>query len=378
MTRTPPAYYDDRVRPVILLVLAACGSSAPEMPGGDAGADAARSDAATPAHVVAYISGYGPAIAWFDVDLTTGALAPKGSLAAAQPSFLALSPSHVYAVSENMDRVGAYAVDPASGALTFLDDRASGGAGPAHVAIDRSGAYVLVANYGGGTAAVLPIAADGSLEPATQTVSPGANAHMIVTDAANRFAFVPCKGSDYVAQYTFDHGVLAANAIPHLATAAGAGPRHLAFAPDGKHGYLVDETASTLMVLGYDATSGRLTPQQTISTRAAGATGANTGAEVAVSTSGAFVYASNRGDDDIAVFAIAGDGSVTFASHTPTGGATPRMFALDPTGRWLYAANQGSNTVVAFAVDPVTGGLTPTGAVTQATMPAFVGFVALP
>jgi len=132
------------------------------------------------------------------------------------------------------------------------------------------------------------------------------------------------------------------------------------------------------MVLGYDSTTGRLTPQQTISTRAAGASGANTGAEVAVSASGAFVYASNRGDDDIAVFAIAGDGSVTFASHTPTGGATPRMFALDPTGHWLYAANQGSNTVVAFAVDPVTGGLTPTGAVTQGTMPAFVGFVALP
>jgi 6-phosphogluconolactonase len=132
------------------------------------------------------------------------------------------------------------------------------------------------------------------------------------------------------------------------------------------------------MVLGYDAATGRLTTQQTISTRASGATGANTGAEVAVARSGRFVYVSNRGDDNVAVFAVARDGSVTLAGHTPSGGTTPRMFAIDPTGRWLFTANQGSDTVVAFAIDATTGGLTPTGAVTQATMPAFVGFVALP
>jgi 6-phosphogluconolactonase len=378
VTRTPPAYYDVRVRLALLVVLAACGGDAPAMPSADAARSDAGSDAGEPMHVVAYVSGYGPSIAWFDVDLATGALAAKGSLAAAQPSFLALSATHAYAVSENMDRVGAYAIDPATGALAFIGDQPSQGAGPAHVAIDRSGGYVLVANYGGGTAAVLPIAADGSLGAATQTISPGTNAHMIVTDPSNRFAFVPCKGSDFVAQYTFTHGVLAANAVPHLATAAGAGPRHLAFAPDGAHAYLVDETASTLMVLGYEAATGRLATRQTISTRAAGAMGPNTGAEVAVAPSGKFVYASNRGDDDLAVFAVAADGSVTPASHTPSGGMTPRMFALDPTGRWLYAANQGSNSVVAFAVDAATGALTATGAVTQATMPAFVGFVALP
>jgi 6-phosphogluconolactonase len=339
--------------------------------------DAPTADAALPMHVIAYVSGYGPAIAWFDVDLATGALAAKGSLAAPQPSFLALGGSHAYAVSENMDRVGAYAIDPASGALSFLNDQPSQGAGPAHVSIDRGGAYVLVANYGGGTAAVLPIAADGSLAAPAQTVSPGANAHMIITDPSNRFAFVPCKGSDYVAQYTFDQGVLAPNGVPHIATAAGAGPRHLAFAPDGAHAYLVDENASTLMVLGYDMATGRLTAQQTISTRAQGATGANTGGEVAVDPSGRFVYASNRGDDNLGVFTIAGDGSVTLASHTPSGGATPRMFAIDPTGHWLVAANQGSNNVVTFAIDAATGALTATGAVAQATMPAFVGFVAL-
>jgi 6-phosphogluconolactonase len=357
-----------------LLVLAACGNSASTMPSSDATA----ADAAKPAHVVAYISGYGPTIAWFDLDIATGALTAKGSLAAPQPSYLALAAGHAYAVSENLNRVGAYAIDPMSGALTFVNDQPSQGAGPAHVSIDRSGTYVLVANYGGGTAAVLPINADGSLAAATQTLSPGTNAHMILTDPNNRFAFVPCKGSDFVAQYVFDHGTLTANAMPHLATAAGAGPRHLSFAPDGLHAYLVDENASTLMVLGYDSATGQLTTQQTISTRAPGAIGANTGGEVAVAPSGKVVYASNRGDDDIAVFAIASDGSVTVASHTPSGGATPRMFALDPTARWLFAANQGSNNVVTFAIDAATGGLTPTGAVTPATMPAFVGFVALP
>jgi 6-phosphogluconolactonase len=357
-----------------LLVLAACANPEAAMPS----SDATTADAASPAHVVAYISGYGPAIAWFDVELATGALTAKGSLAAPQPSYLALDAGHAYAVSENLNRVAAYAIDPVTGALTFVNDQPSQGAGPAHVSIDRTGTYVLVANYGGGTAAVLPINADGSLAAATQTVSPGTNAHMIVTDPNNRFAFVPCKGSDFVAQYVFDHGTLAANAVPHLATAAGAGPRHLAFAPDGMHAYLVDENASTLVVLGYDPTTGQLTTQQTISTRAPGATGTNTGAEVAVDRGGRFVYASNRGDDNVAVFDVAGDGSVTLASHTPSGGTTPRMFAIDPTGRWLFAANQGSNTVVAFAIDATTGALTPTGAVTQATMPAFVGFVALP
>ena len=358
-----------------MVAIAACGGGSTMNP--DA-RDAAAADASTPGRVVAYISGYGPTIAWLDLDLATGALAPIGSVQAAQPSFLALGASHAYAVSENMDRVAAYAIDPASGGLTFVNDQPSQGAGPAHVALDRSGAYVLVANYGGGTAAVFPVEADGSLGAAAQTISPGANAHMMITDPANHFAFVPCKGSDYVAQYAFDHGALAANPVPHLATAAGAGPRHLAFAPDGAHAYLVDENASTLMVLGYDATTGRLTAQQTVSTRAPGANGANTGAEIAVHPNGTFVYASNRGDDDIAVFAIAGDGSVTFASHVASGGMTPRMFALDPTGRWLFAANQGSDNVVAFAVDAATGALTATGATTQATMPAFVGFVALP
>jgi 6-phosphogluconolactonase len=362
------------------LLIAACGGSKPAMP---QDAHLPASDAPSPAHVVAYISGYGPSIAWFDFAPATGTLTPVASIAAAQPqpSFLAITSTHLYAVSESASRVGAYAIDPATGALTFINDVASGGDGPAHVSVDRAGKYALVANYGGGTVAVLPIRADGGLDAARQTLAPGTNAHMIVADAGNAHVFVPCKGSDYVAQYTFDAatGTLAPNAVPELATDAGAGPRHLAFAPDGAHAYLIAENASTLTALAYDTATGRLTPLHTVSTRATGATGTNTGAEVWVHPSGKFVYGSNRGDDNIAVFAIdPATGRVTPTGHTPTGGHTPRDFALDPTGAWLVAANQDSNSVVTFAIDPTTGALAPTGAPLAMTMPSFVGFLALP
>jgi len=340
----------------------------------------AASDATPPAHATLYVSGYGPDIAWYDFDTGAGTLAPRGSLAAPQPSFLALTPAHLFAVNEGGDRVGAYALDPATGALTFLNDQSSQGAGPAHVSVDRAGRFALVANYGGGTVAVLPIGGDGRLAPAIQTVVAGANAHMIVTAPQNRFVFVPCKGADYIAQYTFDpaSGMLAANSVPHATTVTGAGPRHLAFAPDGRHAYVIDENASTLIVFGYDTATGRLATQQTVSTRAPGATGANTGAEVVVHPSGKFVYGSNRGDDDIAVFAVAGDGTVTWSGHAPTGGKTPRSFTIDPSGRWLLAANQGSGSVVVFAIDGTTGALAATGTPITAAMPAFVGFAPRP
>lgn len=340
----------------------------------------AAPDAAPAAHATVYVSGYGPDLAWYDFDTGAGTLAPRGSLAAPRPSFLALTPAHLFAVNEGGDRVGAYAIDPTSGALTFLNDQGSQGAGPAHVSVDRAARFALVANYGGGTVAVLPIGGDGKLAAAIQTVAAGANAHMIVTDPQNRFAFVPCKGADYIAQYTFDPatGLLADNAVPHAMTAAGAGPRHLAFAPDGQHAYVIDENASTLMVFGYAPATGRLTALQTVSTRAPGATGTNTGAEVLVHPSGKLVYGSNRGDDDIVGFAIAGDGTVTRVGNTSTGGKTPRDFTIDPSGRWLLAANQDSGSVTVLAIDATTGALTPTGRSINAVMPAFIGFAPPP
>ncbi len=340
-------------------------------------------DAAPPTRHIAYISGYGPDIAVFELRAATGELSPLTSIAAfkASPSFLAMTGSHLYAASESASRVGAYAIDRTTGALTFINDVASGGNGPAHVSVDATGKFVLVANYGGGTIAVLPVRADGGLDAASQTLSPGTNAHEILPAPGNHFVFVPCKGSDYIAQYTFDPqtGTLAPNAVPRLMTATGAGPRHLAFAPGGAHAYLINELDSTLTALSYDSTTGRLTAAQTVSTRAAGATGTNTGAEVVVHPSGNYVYGSNRGDNNLAVFRIApATGMLTLVGHTSTGGMTPRNFTIDPTGTWLYAANQGSSTVVGFSIDPSTGALTPAGAPIAAVQPSFVGFVTLP
>ncbi len=365
----------------IVSLLGACGSeSSPMTTPDDAPTVATDAPPPPPAHLVAYVSGYGPDLAWFDLDPETGTLAPAGSLAAfaGNPSFLAMTPTHLYAAAEGGNRVGAYAIDPRTGALTFVNDVASGGAGPAHVAMDRSGAFALVANYTAGSVAVLPIAADGALGAATQLLTPGANAHQILTDGSNRFALVPCKGADQVAQYAFaaDTGTLAPLAPPTVATAAGAGPRHVAFSPDGAHVYLVNELDSTLTTFAYAA--GKLTARQTQTTRAGGATGGNSGAEVLAHPRGDVVYTSNRGDDDLAVFRIGADGAATLVANVATGGETPRHFAIDPTGRWLFAANQGSNSVTTFAIDAITGIPAATGATLTAQRPSFIGFVALP
>lgn len=343
-------------------------------------ADAAP-DAGAPGRLVAYISGYGPNIAWYDVDLSTGALAPISSVVSfrASPSFLAITRTHLYAAAESSgSRVGAYAIDRATGGLTFINDVASGGTGVAHVWIDATGKFVMTANYSSGSVAVLPVRTDGGLNAPAANPNAGGQAHQILTTPGNRHVLVPCKAADYVAQYSFDPitGALAANTPARVMTAAGAGPRHIAIAPDGKFAYLVNELDSTLVAYSLAPATGLLTSLQTITTRASGATGTNTGAEIAVHPSGKFVYSSNRGDNNIAVFAInATTGMVTAAGHTPTGGMTPRMFAIEPTGKWMYVANQSSSNVVTFAIDATTGALTRTGSPLTVMNPSYVGFV---
>lgn len=362
----------------LTLACAACGDDGASMPPTDA--EPTGSDSAPmPVHVVAYVSGYGANIAWFDLDTETGALAPVSSIAAFGngPSWLATTQTHLYAVAEGASRIGAYAIDQATGALTFINDVSASGQGPAHVSVDTTGAYVLVANYGNGSIAVLPVRGDGGVMPASQTLLAGGNAHQILTDPTNAYVLVPCKGADWIAQYTLSGGTLAPSSTPRAMTAGGAGPRHLAFAPGAQRAYLINENDSTLTAFTFSG--GALTPIQTVSARASGATGANTGAEIAVHPSGSFVYASNRGDNTIAVFRIApATGMITLVGHVPSGGMTPRNFALDPTGRWMFVTNQDSDSVVTFAVDPTTGMLSATGATLTADSPSFIGFVSLP
>lgn len=352
----------------------------------DAGADTGTSPAPKGA-LIAYASGSGATLRSFTVDEATGALSPRASLAAPagfNASFLAVNraSTNLYAIDESTPgRVAAFTIDPRTAVLTLLDTVSSGGNGPAHVSVDATGKWVLVANYGDGKVSVLPVQAGGRLGDATDTQTVGANAHMAVTDPSNKFVFVPCKGADYVAQFVLDAsaGKLVPNATPRLATAAGAGPRHIAFHPGGKLAYLINENDSTMTALALDPGTGRLTPIETKSTLPAGFTGTNTGAEVWVHPSGSFVIGSNRGDDSLVVFAIdAATGKMTLTGHTKTGGKTPRSFGLDPAGAFLYAANQASDSVVPFRVDVAQRTLAPLGGAVTVGGASFIGAVRLP
>jgi 6-phosphogluconolactonase len=233
--------------------------------------------------------------------------------------------------------------------------------------VDKTGRNALVANYGGGTVAVLPIGEDGRLKPASSVrVHEGSgptkgrqekpHAHGIYLDAAERFAFSPDLGADRVFVYRFDaaKGTLE----PHGAAPLdpGAGPRHLAFHPSGRYLYTINELLSTVSAFAYDAAKGALAPLQTVSALPPGFSGTSWTAEVEVSRDGRFVYGSNRGDDSLAVFAVdAATGRLTPAGHAPVGGKNPRHFTIDPSGRFILAGHQGSGTIAVLRLDPATG-----------------------
>ena len=331
-----------------------------------ADASEASSDAGARAGgpLVAYVGGYGGVITRYAVDEGSGDLGAPSPTAAfgASPSFLAVTAAatFLYATDESAPgKVGAYAITPGTGALTFLASAPSGGDGPAYVGLDRSDAFVLVANYTSGTTEVLPIGGDGSLGAPTDTRTPGMLAHMIIADPTNRFVFVPCKGSDYVAQFTFDArtGKLTPNAkAATMSTAKGAGPRHLAFHPNGKLAYLIDETASSLQSLALDTTDGTLTSLQTTSSLGAANDGAdaggNTAAELWVHPSGKWLLASNRGDDSLVVFALdEATGAMTFTGRTRSGG---RPRATSPSRRRERSSTPPTRTAETSFASPST------------------------
>lgn len=320
-----------------------------------------------------------------ELDSRSGKLgAPRPVAKATDPSFLAIHPSRkfLYSVNELGEfrgrrggGVSAFTIDPASGNLTLLNQQSSAGEGPCHLVVDRAGKNVLVANYGSGTVAGLPIEPDGMLRPASSVIQhrgsgadpgrqAGPHAHSINLDAANRFAFVADLGLDKVLVYRFDgaNGKLTANDPPSVSVAPGAGPRHFAFHPSGKFAYVINEIANTVTAFDYDSSRGSLNEIQTLGTLPADFTGTSHTAEVVMHPSGKFLYGSNRGHDSLAIFAVdAATGKLTAAGHEGTGGKTPRNFAIDPSGAWLLAENQGSGTIVVFAISSETGKLRPTG-----------------
>lgn len=333
-----------------------------------------------------------------EFDTATGKLGtPELAAEVASPSFLAVSPdrTRLFCVCELDDfkgkkggGVASFALDARSGALKPISQQSSVGAGPCHIVADRQGKNVLVANYGGGSVAVLPVDKDGRLGEASSFVQhkgsgvdkgrqEAPHAHSVNLDAANKFAVVADLGLDKLLVYKFDpaKGAITANDPPAADLAPGAGPRHFAFHPNGKWAYANNEMASTLTALSYDAEKGTFTKLNTLSTLPEPTKG-NSTAETVVHPNGKFVYTSNRGHNSIAVFEIdQKTGEIKAAGHQGEGVKVPRNFNIDPTGKWMVVANQDGNDVIVYAIDPATGQLKPTGQRAEVGSPVCVKFV---
>ena len=353
--------------------------------------------AVVPVYIGTYTSGDSEGIYLYEFNTETGVLRQAGLAAPlTNPSFLAFHPTGrwLYAVSEvaqfeggSTGSVAAFEVND-DGTLELLNQVASGGGGPCHLVVDATGAAVLVANYGGGSVASLPILDDGRLGDAAsvhQHEGSSVNerrqqrphAHSINLSPDNRFAYAADLGIDQVRIYRFDSesGRLEVNDPPGVALPPGSGPRHFTFHPNGRFAWVINELLSTVSTLLHDAGTGAMTVTGGVSTLPEGFDGNNSTAEVVLHPNGRFLYGSNRGHNSIAVFAVdPDDGSLEFIEHQPTLGDHPRNFVIDPTGQWLIAANQNSDNLTVHRIDPTTGRLEQVGQPVAAPSPNCVRF----
>ena len=337
----------------------------------------------------------------FRIDPSSGALTlAHATSGIVNPSFLTLDPRqrYLYAVNElseidgpNGGAINAYAIDRATGGLTFLNRQPTHGSLTCHLEVDHTGKYLLVANYGSGSVVMFPILDDGRLAPASDfvqhvgsSVNPerqeGPHAHSINIDAGNRFALTPDLGMDKVVIYRIDlaAGKLVPNDPPFATVAPGSGPRHLAYHPNRRLVFVINEIGSTMTSFQWNESRGSLEEVQTISTLPEGFTGRSSCADCHVSPSGKFLYGSNRGHNSIVIYAIdEATGRLTLVGHESTRGRIPRNFGIDPTGTYLYAENQDSDNIVTFRVDQQTGKLTATGQVTEVPAPVCMKFARL-
>jgi len=315
------------------------------------------------------------------------------------PSFLAIHPNgkFLYAVGEidnfggkKAGSISAFNIDRRSGKLTALNQQTSGGDGPCYLVVDRTGKYVLAANYGGGSVTAVALKDDGSLGEVTAFIQHTGSSvnlqrqkephgHSINVDPGNRFAVAADLGLDKLLVYRFDGktGKLEPNEPPFTSVKAGAGPRHFAFHPKGGSAYVINEMDCTVTAFEWDGKKGVLKEIQTISTLPPNEAvkRAFSTAEVQVHPSGKFVYGSNRGHDTIVAYTVEGGGKLKYVENEPSGGKTPRNFGIDPSGKYLLSANQSTDSVVVFSIDEKTGALTPTGNRIEAPSPVCVKFL---
>ena len=354
--------------------------------------------------------GRGQGIYLFEMNPATGALVQREVFPNdSNPAWLAFDPSrtHLYSANEisnyqgaNSGSVTAYSIDRSSGHLKLLNTVSSEGAGPAYLSVHPSGKYVLVANYHGGTVAVLPILPGGGLGAATDVVHDSGmigppqpssapygsfaisghdrpHAHMIQADPAGKFVLATDLGLDRISVWEFDveKGKLNPGNPATIPLPPGDGPRHFTFHPSGRWIYSLQEEGSTLVTYDYDATRGRLTSKQTVSSLPGGFMGTNFTSEIMVSSDAKIVYVANRLHDSIAWFSIGAEGKLTFAGEEWTRGDYPRSFNIDPTGNYLYSCNQRADAITTFRINRETGGLTFTDQYTPVGTPAIIIFL---
>ena len=356
--------------------------------------------------------GNGRGIHLFQVNRSNGALTPSGVFElGTSPNCLAINSAgtHLYSTNET-DRVGegnegtvsAFAINAADGQLSLLNTVRSGGAGPTYLSIHPSGKFMLVANYFGGSVAVLPILPDGRLGTATDikqdagTVGPRkalnappgsfafsghdrTHAHMILADSSGRFVLHADLGLDQIFVWKFDErtGVLTANDPPSVSLPPGDGPRHFFFHPNGRWCYSLQEEGSNIVLFDYDSAKGRLTSRQTISSLPPGFVGSNFCSEILVSSDGRFVYAGNRLHDSVGIFLVGRNGELKLVGEEWTRGNYPRSFNFDPTGQFFYVCNQRGDNVAVFRVNRRTGGLSFTGHYAPVGNPSHIVFLDL-
>ncbi|NTW25023.1 MAG: lactonase family protein [Lentimicrobium sp.] len=329
----------------------------------------------------------------------SGDLSPIGLVAKTDnPSFIAIdfAGRYLYAVNEldsfqnqPTGAISVFEINRKSGKLTFLQQISSLGAAPAHLSLDKSGRYLLVANYNGGNVAVFPIGSNGLLGPHTSLIQnsgsginpdrqAGPHAHFIQPTNDNKFVMIADLGVDKVFINRLDtlSGKLTPADSGYVKLDPASGPRHIAFSPSGKFVYVLNELSSTITMFIFDSETGAMQTKQTLTTLPENFSGKNSTAEIVVDRKGKFLYVSNRGDNSIALFSInSGDGSLTPVEWFSSGGKTPRNFEIDPTGQWLFAANQDSDNIALFRIDTSSGRLTQISDSTKVSSPVCIRFL---
>jgi 6-phosphogluconolactonase len=336
-------------------------------------------------YVGTYTDGTSKGIYAYHFDAKSGALTPMGLMAETpEPTFLALHPNgkYLYAVNEVNTFQGqkagaatAFSIDHATGKLTRLNQVSTKSPGPCHLIVDATGKTLMVANYAGGSFTSFPIQADGKLGEAASFIQAQGSSvnkarqgephgHSVNLPKSNKFMLGADLGTDKIMIFKLDaaNGKITPNEPPSASVKAGSGPRHMAFAPDQKHVYALNEMGSSVTTFEYDPATAAMKETDMVSALPADFKGQSTAAEIEVDSRGKFLYTSNRGHNSIAVFALEPKtGKPTLIQNQSTGGKTPRGFALDPSGNFLVVGNQDTNNIAVFRVDQNTGKLSPAG-----------------